>query len=73
MDLIGKCTPLEEGWLHTETKDGANQDEKNVIIKGVIVNKVTFDKRPCPNMERASLEPRIEIANNLFKQLDIKS
>ena len=53
MDLVGKAVNLEEGWLYTETIDGGNETEKIILVKGVIKTKVIFDKRPCPNMDRA--------------------
>ncbi len=55
MDLIGKSTKLDEGWLYTETADGSAFEEKVIVVKGVITQKITFDKRPCPNMERAEI------------------
>lgn len=72
MDLLGKAVNLEEGWLYTETIEGSSPDEKIIVVKGVIIKKILFDKRPCPNMERSEMEPRMALANNLFKNLEIK-
>jgi hypothetical protein len=43
-----------------------------IVIKGVIKKKIIFDKRPCPNMDRTEHEPKFELANTLFKQLELK-
>ena len=72
MDLIGTATKLEEPWLYTETVDGDSQDEKVIVVKGIITTKLLFDKRPCPDMERSEIEPRLSITNNLFKNMEIK-
>lgn len=55
MDLIGKSIKLDEGWLYTETTDGSGFEEKVILVKGIVTQKITFDKRPCPNMERAEI------------------
>lgn len=55
MDLIGKSSKLPTGWLYTETLDGKTFNEKIILVKGVITQKILFDKRPCPNMERTEI------------------
>jgi hypothetical protein len=72
MDLVGKAVKLEEGWLYTETTEGESYGSKIVTVKGVITRKILFDKRPCPNMERSEIEPKLSVANNLFKNMDLK-
>ena len=69
MDLIGKASKAEEGWLYTETVDGDDPNEKKIVVKGVVTRKVLFDKRPCPNMERTDIEPKLAVTNNLFKNM----
>ena len=73
MDLFGKAVKMDSGWLYTETIEGNNMNEKNIVVKGVISKKILFDKRPCPNMERAELEPKLQMTNNLFKNLEIRN
>jgi hypothetical protein len=53
MDLVGKAITLDGGWLYTETIPGGSQNERIIVVKGVVKTKVVFDKRPCPNMDRA--------------------
>jgi len=72
MDLIGKSIKLEEPWLYTETVDGEGYNEKVIRVKGVITTKILFDKRPCPNMERSEIEPKLSMTNNLFKNMEIR-
>jgi hypothetical protein len=72
MDLQGKSAKLEEGWLYTETLDGTAFNEKIIVVKGVITQKIIFDKRPCPNMDRTELEPKLLLTNTLFKNMEIK-
>jgi hypothetical protein len=55
MDLVGRAIALDEGWLYTETKAGTNENEKVILVKGIVKNKIIFDKRPCPNMERTEV------------------
>ncbi len=58
MDLVGKAVTLEQGWLYTETKPGSNDNEKVIVVKGVIKTKILFENRPCPNMDRAEVAPK---------------
>ena len=50
MDLVGKATKLDQGWLYTQTEEGKDSNEKIIKVKGIITQKILFDKRPCPNM-----------------------